>query len=355
MAYYDTNYTSLEDRIESSITEYDLERELLIHNDNIINEVKEFEDSLLLEYSNDELGYEYYSGIYNGCPYGEDITFNLDNNRLKYIKNIYLEIKLDNELTHEDKWYILYQHIINLTDTIDLIMSSTILMLLTNQIFVGNNIDCSAENILRIPLFNFSDEISTYKLKITCYNNSIPGIIVKQSLYKFNQNIRVLCYGSYKQKNNVIPRSYNVLMTRTDRLYDNDLYEIQNNKYVDIYLNGSANVLFLYGIPKNTEGLSPNPNITKIKIKLDNFEPIEYSNDNIHIIEILGIHIYVISFCKEYDSIEQMKNILLNKQRVLPDSYLKLSEIKRSYIWLESYEDIKDYIMYCSYQLNISR
>jgi hypothetical protein len=346
----DRDYNSLDDRIESRITEYDLEGELTNYKESLINEDKDFEESLqftnILEDTDSE-----YSQYYDSRPYMSDrIIFTLNRN-LDYIKNIYLEIDLDSSfhgLTLEEK-IDLFNMDLQLETVGNKILSSTILVGLITQLCADKYIN-TIENKLQIPILSFGDGLDVCSM----IYNDINVIIGTKKSYKFRKTMRLLCIGGYynrTKKSSVLNNEKHSLILQSDiNVYQN----IKNNKYIDISANGLSKALFMYFIHKSIDNLSTSPNISSLKLKLDHLEAIEYSDDNLNSIDVLGICVYIVSFSEEFDTIEDIKTCLKSSSKNISCSGINLSKHYKTLLWLESDDNLEDYTMFITpIQLNI--
>ena len=79
----------------------------------------------------------------------------------------------------------------------------------------------------------------------------------------------------------------------------------------------------------------------------DNLDNIEYTNDILNSIEILGVRVYIISFSKEFDTLENFKDTLKNPTRDLSLDGIYLYEYK-TFISVESNDNLSDYTMFIS-------
>ena len=347
------DYNSLDDRIESRITEYDLEGELANYRESLINEVRDFEESLqitnILEDTNNE--YCEYCEYYEYRPYMSDRIIFTINSKLNYIKNIYLEIDLDESfhgLTLEEK-IDLFNMDLQLEIVRNKILNSTILVCLISQLCGDKHIN-TIDNKLQIPIFSFEDGLDVCSI---IYNN-IDVIIGTKKSYKFRKTMRLFCIGGYYNRTKLISVLRNEKHSLILQSHINDYQNIRNNKYIDIGANGLSKALFLYFIPNNIDNLSTSPNITSVKLKLDNLEPIEYSDDNLNSIDILGIRVYIVSFSKEFDNIDNIKIALNGLSKNISCSGINLSKYYKTLLWLESDDNLEDYTMFITpIQLNI--
>jgi hypothetical protein len=344
------DYNSLGDRAETRITEYDLEGELANYRESIINEDKDFEESLqftnILEDYNKGDNSEYY----DSRPYMSDrIIFTL-NRRLDYIKNIYLEIDLEESfhgLTLEEK-IDLFNMDIQLETAGNKILNSTILVGLISQLCADKHIN-TIENKLQIPILSFGDGLDVCSM----IYNDINVIIGTKNSYKFRKTMRLLCIGGYYY----ITKKISVLTNKNSLILQSDINEyqnIKNNKYIDIRASGLSKALFLYFIPKNIDNISTSPNLTSVKFKLDNLEAIEYNSDNLNSIDILGVRVYIVSFSEEFDTIEGIKTALTGSSKNISCSGINLSKHYKTLIMLDSDYNLEDYTMFLTpIQLNI--
>jgi hypothetical protein len=338
------DYCSLGNRIESRIGEYDLKGELTNYRESLINEVRDFEESLLFKNIQDEDTSEYY----DSRPYSSDQIIFTINKRLKYITNIYLEIDLDTSfhgLTLEEKI-----DLFNMNIKIDIlhntILNSTILVCLISQLCEDKHIN-SIENKLLIPILSFEGGVQVYSIN----HNNMDVIIGTKNAYKFRKTMRLLCIGDFSDKIDVINRKTHTLILQTDL---NDYQYIKNNKYINISANGLAKALFLYFIPKNINNLSTSPNINSLKFRFDKLEGMEYTSDDLNSIDILGIRIYIVSFSKEFDTMEGIKKCLKDPSKNISCSGINLSLYYNKLLWLESDDNLEDYTMYITpIKLNI--
>jgi hypothetical protein len=339
------DYCSLSNRIESRIAEYDLEGELENYRESLINGVKDFEESLLFKNIEDEDTSEYYTSQ----PYSssDQIIFTI-NKRLKYINSIYLEIDLDisfHGLTLEEK-IDLFNMNIKIDISFNTVFNSTILVCLISQLCQDKHINTIGNKLL-IPILSFKDPVQTHS---TNYNN-MDVIIGTKNAYKFRKTMRLLCIGDFSDKLDNINDKKHTLILQT---HINDYQNIRNNKYINIRASGLAKALFIYFIPKNIDKLYISPDLTSVKLKLDNLECIEYTSDNLNSIDILGIRIYIVSFSKEFDNIEGIKKCLKGPSKNISCSGINLSLYYNTLLWLESDDNLEDYTMFLTpIQLNI--
>ena len=344
------DYNSLNDREESRITEYDLEGELTNYRESLINEDKDFEESLqftnILEDYNTGDNSEYYESR----PYMSDRIIFTINGRLDYISNIYLEIDLEESfcgLTLEEK-IDLFNMDIQLETAGNKILSSTILVGLIIQLCADKHIN-TIENKLQIPILSFGDGLDVCSM----IYNDINVIIGTKKSYKFRKTMRLLCIGGYYH----ITKKISVLTNKNSLILQSDINDygnIKNNKYIDIRANGLSKALFMYFIPKNIDNISTSPNITSVKVKLDNLEPIEYTSDNLNSIDILGVCVYIVSFSEEFDNIDSIKIALTGSSKNISCSGINLSKHYKTLIMLDGDDNLEDYTMFLTpIQLNI--
>ena len=345
------HYNSLDDRAESRITEYDLEGELTNYRESLINRDKDFEESLqftnILEDYNTGDNSEYYESK----PYMSDKIIFTINRRLDYISNIYLEIDLEecfHGLTLEEK-IDLFNMDIQLETAGNRILNSTILVCLISQLCGDKHIN-TIGNKLQIPILSFGDGLDVCSMVYNDFN----VIIGTKNSYKFRKTMRLLCIGGYyhiTKKISVLNNNKHSLILQSDI---DEYGNIKNNKYIDISANGLSKALFMYFIPKNIDNISTSPNITSVKFKLDNLEPMEYNSDNLNSIDILGIFVYIVSFSEEFDTLDRIKIALTGLSKNLSCSGINLSEHHKTLIMLNSDDNLEDYTMFLTpIQLNI--
>jgi hypothetical protein len=345
------DYNSLEDRIESRITEYDLEGELTNYRESLINEGKDFEESLQFTNIVEDYNTGDNSEYYESRPYMSDRIIFTINHRLDYIKNIYLEIDLEESfhgLTLEEK-IDLFNMDVQLETAGNRILNSTILVCLISQLCADKHIN-TIENKLQIPILSFGDGLDVCSMNY----NDINVIIGTKNSYKFRKTMRLLCIGGYYNRTKKISVLYNEKYSLILQSDINEYGNIKNNKYIDISANKLSKALFLYFIPKNIDNISTSPNITSVKVKLDNLEPIEYTSDNLNSIDILGIFVYIVSFSEEFDTIEGIKMALTGCSKNISCSGINLSKHYKTLIMLDGDYNLEDYTMFLTpIQLNI--
>jgi hypothetical protein len=345
------DYRSLNDRKESKITEYDLEKELNDYNITICNETKDFERSLSFNNCNTVDDYinessDYLGGTcnkyYDFIPYRSSEILFLITKDMDYINDIYLEIEFEQSfygLTLDEKMHLFNMDII-LEIGRNQILKSTVLTLLIGQLCLDKKIN-EYDNKIQIPILSF--ETMKYGLplrSIMC--NNIEIIISTKQSYNFRKSMQLLCVGTYNNNIN-INDDYSYLILNGN-MYD--FPDVKNNIYENIQLNKLIKGLFIYFMPKDINYLYTNPNIKDIKLKIDKFQPLEYNSDNLSSIEILGITVYVVSFCEEFDTIDDITKCLKNPSDNMSANGINFCNYYRILLSLDSDDNLENYTMF---------
>lgn len=361
------------DRKESSITEYDLEKELETYRNNMYNEVDMFEESLKASNNNkniydttcmsaiydlqfNDAKISYGSSYINGTPiYNDTKTFDVMKSG-DYVDTIYLEIDIGkpfSELLAEDKHNLLDLDILLFIGRIQ-IAHGSLMTLLLQQICINKVIN-ETETTIQIPIFSFEN------MKTGLYHGFplIIGSSLKVSISRISKNLELLksmrLLVTYVLQNSqdritcMIDNKYKALCLQSYKIYNYNNYKDSTLSSTLSYFNGCTKAMLLYFRPKNIDNLYTHPNLTQITFKLINndgrvtYE--EFNIDNLNSIEILGVSVYILSFSKEFDSIEALCKTLQNPSQEMSPTGINFTTYKQVTINIECVDDLENYFI----------
>lgn len=252
---------------------YDIETELLKEVETLENEIREahndFEnrgDVELIEHIIPSIKPDCYHYIFE-IP-----------KTVKYIKSISLQIELDgDQISIEDKNSILESEIhYNF-------INSKVIALLTQQICNGNSI-IENENNLVIPLLHFDD----------CFKHCSSQLV--KILFQNEPKVRL-----------------NLIIQETTKQTNPNYVPIVMNSRNDFYLNFNVRFGSLIYISDYDQPLIDNITINYYSLtNMPYCDIINYNNENILVIEIWGLHLYITTAHKEYSTTEKIINCIKN-------------------------------------------
>lgn len=261
----------------------------------------------------------------NSVINGDILRFRIDS-MVDYINDLYLEFQIEDELgilSIEDKLNILDSTII-LEMSYQKITTLQLASLLTFQLCNGKVIT-KKDNTIQIPIFDFNTfKTGNYSgFPALPYQNMYVYVQTKYSLDK----IKLLVTGGmqdYSIRREILYTSKEMLIFKTGsaHLYQRDMF---NNTII----NFCSMALIVFCMPKDPELLSLDPNITSIQLYNHHHNVrLEYNSDNILSMDILGVKIYLLPLCKQFDSWEKISNVIKypNKFCDEPSTGFKISQ-----------------------------
>jgi hypothetical protein len=271
--------------------EYDLEKELLTYNNSILEETKEFEDSL--GSTNDFMDENSDCGeLFNEYVYPKYLTnyllyFQINKTSMNYIKNVYLEIDVGESFYNlsKEEVYDLFEICVEMYN-IDEHIKVRILTLLIQQIMLGRRIT-EMDNKLQIPILNLNNGYSALSIRVFINNCKMPMRLL-------------ISRGCKKIKSDDI---LEILELRSIvSLYSSDTSFTYNINHITCVPGLKGLFVYLTSIED-----VPVPVIKKIKLEIGHFEPLEYENENLISIDILGVCVYIVPFCEDLYNIGKIK------------------------------------------------
>ena len=204
------------------------------------------------------------------------------------------------------------------------------------------------DNTIQIPILNFN----TFKTGIY---SGLPLVALQRvqiNVYlqtKYNRDkIKLLVMGgleacNIRRETALTSKEMLIFTSKNSQLYQRYISE-------NIIINLFSMALIVFCMPKDPEQLSLDPNITSIQLynHQHNVE-LEFNSDNILSMEILGVKIYLLPLCKQFDSWENISNVIKypNKYCDDLDNYKMLQKIN-----ITADDDLDKYKM--SQKINIT-
>ena len=359
---------------EKLALEGDLERELEEYRNNIENETRNFEENLKREEFKDVIERSDFTvdrllyNIEEATLYLEHSNFiikdkiknKIDNkyNKLEFViprqfdimNKIYLIIDIPEDFVNlpiEDKLSIL-------DITFDFTIGGSLIdnMSLLTSIFLGicegQNIE-QQDNKLIIPLMNFNNYMQKKSINYKYDSIGIPLIALQYSEtkiiikypenlahYKFSLKVNGLFSLDTEYRRYLAHNSFEYPIFITEK--NESVKLLDYHKPMEINLKLISKCFFIYFTPENIKDsdriMLNYPVLTSAKLKFNGIFELDFDEEDILSIDILGIKIYILSFSKEFDTWETIMETFKDRNNKLSNEGINLSMYGKTTLYL---------------------